>query len=336
MAFINAFCNKGDEVVCFEPMFPNYLDHAEFAGGRVLGLPLSLEEGEWKYDSAALLAALKKPTSKVFLFNNPHNPTGKVFTRAELEEISAILDQCPHVMVLSDEVYDFLTFDGLSHISFASVGDNWNRTVTVYSGGKLLNATGWKIGWTVGPQRLMHWGGVVSNTVYYCNNTPGQMAIAKALDKIEQPGYNGTDLSFKQTTQALFQANRDLIINSVNEMKLPWKAVPLQGGYFVIADIRPCADLIPEIYKTTHDYEPEVEGQVPIGKNQLFMPDGRIPLDLAFCRWMAVEKGVVMMPSSFFCAADSPTITDYYARLAICMDPQSTEAALARLRVALD
>lgn len=85
MAFINAFCNKGEEVVCFEPMFPLYLDHSEFAGGKVNGVPLSLDaQGEWKFDPAVLRAALSKPTAKVFVFNTPHNPTGKVFTREEI------------------------------------------------------------------------------------------------------------------------------------------------------------------------------------------------------------------------------------------------------------
>ena len=73
-----------------------------------------------------------------------------------------------------------------------------------------------------------------------------------------------------------------------------------------------------------------------MAKYHLNMPDGKVPLDLAFCRWMAVEKGVVMMPNSFFYASDSPTITDRYVRLAICKDQAATEAAAARLKAALD
>ena len=85
MSFISAYCNKGDEVICFEPMFPMYLDHAEFAGGRVNGVPLELDEqGVWKFDPAVLREKLSKTTSKVFLFNTPHNPTGKVFTELEM------------------------------------------------------------------------------------------------------------------------------------------------------------------------------------------------------------------------------------------------------------
>ena len=88
-------------------------------------------------------------------------------------------------MVLSDEVYDFLTFDGLEHIPFASIGDNWHRTITVYSGGKLLNATGWKVGWAIGPERILRLGAIINNTTSYCTNSPAQIAMANALQIID-------------------------------------------------------------------------------------------------------------------------------------------------------
>ena len=114
-----------------------------------------------------------------------------------------------------------------------------------------------------------------------------------------------------------------MIEQALNEMAMPWKPVPVEGGYFLMADITQCADLIPDKYKTTHDYEPD-DGRPPIAKYHLYMPDGKIPLDLAFSRWMAIEKGVVMMPNSFFYHRHAPTITDKYIRLAICKDRQST------------
>ena len=142
-------------------------------------------------------------------------------------------------------------------------------------------------------------------------------------------------MTFREFTKMHFQNNRDFLAKAVNEMALPWTAVNTEGGYFLLADIGACADLVPDKFKTTHDYEPE-DGRAPIAKYHLHMPDGKIPLDLAFCRWMAVEKGVVMMPNSFFYAADSPTITDQYVRLAICKDRPSTESAVDCLRGALD
>ena len=103
-----------------------------------------------------------------------------------------------------------------------------------------------------------------------------------------------------------------------------------------MVDATECRDLIPKKYLTTHEYEPKGDDRPPIGKYPLTMPDGSIPLDLAFCRWMAVEKGVCMMPNSFFYAPDSPTISDSYVRMAICKDRLATERAIDRLRNALN
>lgn len=109
----------------------------------------------------------------MLVFNTPHNPTGKCFSLEEQLAITEVLKDFPRCLVIADEVYDFLTFDGLKHVSFASIGENWRRTITIYSGGKLLNATGWKIGWAVGPASLIRLGGIINNTTCYCTNHPG-------------------------------------------------------------------------------------------------------------------------------------------------------------------
>lgn len=87
--------------------------------------------------------------TKLFLFNNPNNPTGKCFTREELQTITDILAEFPHVFILSDEVYDFLTFDNKEHILIANLGNNYEKTISLFSGGKLFNCTGWKVGWAI-------------------------------------------------------------------------------------------------------------------------------------------------------------------------------------------
>jgi kynurenine aminotransferase len=101
------------------------------------------------------------------------------------------LAEYPDVVVISDEVYDFLTFDE-EHIPFATVGDNWKRTVTVYSGGKLLSATGWKVGWGIGPEKIIRLGGIIHNTTSYITNNPGQIAFANSLDTASHQG-SGSD-----------------------------------------------------------------------------------------------------------------------------------------------
>lgn len=211
MAFINALCNKGDEVVTFCPMFPLYLDHIEMSGAKLNSVPLEYSNEKWNFDPEKLKAALSKPETKVFVFNTPHNPTGKVFSVEEIQIISDILDDCPHVCTLSDEVYDFLTFDGLTHTSFATVGNNWDRTVSIFSGGKLLNCTGWKVGWAIGPQNIIKLGSIIGNTTYYCFNIPGQVAVANSLAQATEAGYEG-DLHFSDSVRKLFVSNRDYLM----------------------------------------------------------------------------------------------------------------------------
>lgn len=330
MAYINAYCNAGDELVTFEPMFPLYLDHVEMAGAKTIGVGLYYEDGGWKYSLDKLREALGRPKVKIFLFNTPHNPTGKVFTQAEMEEISAVLDEFPHILILTDEVYEMLAFDGREHLQLATVGNNWDRTVSIFSGGKLLNATGWKIGWTIGPQRLIHLGGVIGNTVYYCFNTPGQVAIGASLDHADAPGYNAeTGKSYKEDLKDLFVHTRDYMTRELKASGLPLEVLNCEGGYFLMCDISKFRDHVPKKYLDSHDYEDDAN---PVLKFKITMPDGRVPLDLAFCRWMAMEKGVVMMPNSFFYVQGSANMTENFARMAICKTIESTTTCIERIK----
>ncbi len=143
-----AFLNPGDEVVTFEPAFDIYSAQAAMAGATVRPVPLTLTPGtsQWGFDIDAFRAAFSDKT-RMLIFNTPHNPTGKVFTRAEQEAIAEVVKDFPNVVVLADEVYEHLVFDGKEHVSFASLGeDTWQRTLTVSSSGKSFSATGWKVG----------------------------------------------------------------------------------------------------------------------------------------------------------------------------------------------
>jgi aspartate/methionine/tyrosine aminotransferase len=137
-------------------------------------VPLRLNENQdWVFDPEELRAALKRPEAKVFLFTNPHNPCGKVFTVEELQIITDILNECPHVIVLEDAVYCDLTFDDRKHNYLCTFANNWDRTVSMFSAGKLMNITGWRIGWAIGPERLIHYGGIIAVTLFECWNPSG-------------------------------------------------------------------------------------------------------------------------------------------------------------------
>jgi len=333
--FINGLLNPGKELVTFEPMFPMYLDHIDLAGGRLRSVPLNIKDNKWTFNPDDLYNAFSQPDASVFLFNSPHNPTGKVFTKQEMELISDMLDDFPHIKVISDEVYSFLPFDGAEHHYFATIGNNWERTVSLFSGGKLFNCTGWKVGWAIGPQPLIHLGAIVTSAVYYCFNHPGQVGVANSLDKAFSKDFkevNGKSVSYSEDVKNLFESNRNYLDKALREMPLPFKPLHCEGGYFLIADISECRHLIPERYLKTHDYQLPEHGP-KTNSYPLNMPDGRIPLDLAFCRWMACENGVVMMPNSFFYKPGSPHTTENYVRMAICKERPGIETAIERLKL---
>ena len=97
--------------------------------------------------------------------------------------MSKILEEFPNVIVISDDVYEFLAYEG-QYITFASIRDNYKKTITAYDGGKLFNATGWTVAWALGPEYLVKPVAVITSTVVYCSHCPSQVAMARALDKI--------------------------------------------------------------------------------------------------------------------------------------------------------
>ena len=175
---MQALLKEGEEVVLFEPYFPPYLEHIEYAKGVIKTVPLEMSNdgsGKYKFNVDLFRKAFSKKT-KVLILNNCHNPTGKIFNKEELETISDILDkEYPDVYVVSDEVYEFLIFneDAEPYNYFANIRNNFRKTFSVFSGGKLFCATGWKIGWTIAPADILAPAQLISNTAYYGFNSPG-------------------------------------------------------------------------------------------------------------------------------------------------------------------
>ncbi len=150
-----AVCNAGDEVVIFEPFYENYGPDAVLSGARprfVKLRPPASDGSEWTFDEKELRAAFDKHT-KAIILNTPNNPTGKVFTRAELE---LIRDLCVEfdVLAITDEIYEHILFDGTKHISMASLEGMRERTVTINGMSKTYSVTGWRVGWAVGPEKI--------------------------------------------------------------------------------------------------------------------------------------------------------------------------------------
>jgi aspartate/methionine/tyrosine aminotransferase len=150
-----AVCNAGDEVVIFEPFYENYGPDSVLSGARpqfVKLRPSVNEGGEWTFDEKELRAAFHKNT-KAIILNTPNNPTGKVFTRTELE---LIRDLCVEfdVLAITDEIYEHILYDGTEHISMASLEGMRERTVTINGMSKTYSVTGWRVGWAVAPEKI--------------------------------------------------------------------------------------------------------------------------------------------------------------------------------------
>ena len=138
---------------------------------------------KWSFDFEDFEKCIGSKT-KAVLITNPHSPTGKVWTKEELGKLTAILDKYPDITVISDDVNYFLPYDGMEYHSFANYcPENWKKTITVYSGGKLFNATGWKVGWAIGPENLIKSASHVHEATSFNANVPSQIAMARSLDQ---------------------------------------------------------------------------------------------------------------------------------------------------------
>ena len=224
-----ALLNPGDEVIIFEPAYDGYIPDTLLAGGvpcYVRLEPSSAASGEWAFDPAALRAAFNERT-RAIVVNTPHNPTGKVFDRSELEQIAQLCIE-HDVVAIADEVYDRMIYSG-THIPIATLPGMAERTVTINSTGKTFSMTGWKIGYTITTPEITDAIRRVHQFTTFSIATPFQHAMAAALTEALHSDYYGELL-------ALYRTRRDMLVEMLCAADLA--VTPPAGTYFVMADIR--------------------------------------------------------------------------------------------------
>jgi N-succinyldiaminopimelate aminotransferase len=217
----------GDEVVVFEPMYDSYPACIALAGATIV--PVLLRpgaDGRYAFDPDELRAAIG-PRTRLLLLNTPHNPTGKVFDADELALVAAVVD-AHDLWVLTDEVYEHLVFPGASHVPLATLPGMAERTLTISSGGKTFNTTGWKIGWLSGPAELVTAARTAKQFLTYVNGAPFQPAIAVGLDL-------GDD--FYEALAADLTTKRDHLVAGL--VGAGFTTYVPEATYFVTVDIRP-------------------------------------------------------------------------------------------------
>ncbi len=219
-----ALCETGDEVVVLEPTYDSYQASIAMAGAHPTFV--RLDPPSYRLDAAALRAAVT-PRTRLLLVNSPHNPTGAVLGRDELAAVAAVaVDH--DLLVVTDEVYEHLTYDGVPHVPLATLPGMRDRTVTVSSGGKTFSTTGWKVGWICAPAPLVTAVTTAKQFLTYVNAGPFQPAIAAGLDL---PDAYFTGLA------AGLAAQRDLLCAGL--AGAGFTVFRPQGTYFVTVDIRP-------------------------------------------------------------------------------------------------
>ena len=221
--------DNGDEVIVFEPMYDSYQACIALAGARAVPVLLAPDAtGRYVFDPDELAGAVSDRT-KMILVNTPHNPTGKVFTRDELDEIARVAIE-RDLIVVTDEVYEHLLFDGRTHVPLATLPDMAERTLTISSGGKTFHTTGWKIGWMSGPEPLVTAAKTAKQFLTYVNGAPFQPAMAVGL---------GLPDAYFQELAATLQTARDHLVAGLR--RAGFTAYEPEATYFTTVDIRPLA-----------------------------------------------------------------------------------------------
>ena len=226
-AALLALVDPGDEVVMLEPYYDSYAACVSMAAGR--RVTVTLRPPDFALDTDALRTAIT-PRTRALLINSPHNPTGTVLSHRELAAIAELACE-RDLIVITDEVYEHLTFDGVAHVPLATFPGMRERTISISSGAKTFSLTGWKIGWVTGPRELVDAVRSAKQFLTFVAAGPFQYAIAAAL---EQPaGY------FKELAEDLAR-KRDLLCAGLAEVG--FEVYLPKGTYFVTADIRPLGE----------------------------------------------------------------------------------------------
>lgn len=214
---IQALVNAGEEVIILDPSYDCYEPPVILTGAVSIRIPLNDDfTPNWKRIAAAM-----NSKTKMLIINNPHNPSGKIFTIDDLNELENLLEKFPQVILLSDEVYEFISFEN-KHISVNTRPKLLDRSVIISSFGKTFHITGWKIGYLIAPENLMIEIKKVHQFLVFCVNSVAQVALSEYLDQVDV-----------LKLADFYQDKRDLFRNLLKDSK--FKLLPSEGSYFQVA-----------------------------------------------------------------------------------------------------
>ncbi len=261
IATLLALTDPGDEVIILEPWYENYLPDCRMAGARPVFVPL--REPDYSFDPDELRAAFSDRT-RLILLNTPHNPTGRVFTRSELEVIARLCQEFEAIAVV-DEIYEHILYDGRQHVSLGSLPGMEQRAVTISGLGKTYALTGWRVGWTVASARLTALIRKVHDYLTICAPAPFQAAGIVAL---------GLPETFYRSLIEEYAARRTILLDALRQAGFAFHTP--EGAYYVMADFS-------QIEWDSGKYT-----------------GAGWTVDRCFAEWIARQVGVAVVPGSSF------------------------------------
>ncbi len=215
---INTFLNHGDEVLILDPSYDSYEPSVLVAGGKPVRVSLN---DDYTPNFNRIESAISAKT-KMIVINNPHNPTGRIWTEQDFEALETILEKHPQILILGDEVYEYITFSQ-PHISFNTRPKLVERTIIASSFGKSLHVTGWKVGYLIAPEHLMFEMKKVHQFLVFSVNSFSQHAISEYLDVVD----------FSEVSK-MYQRKRDLFQSLIKNSR--FELMPCDGTYFQVVN----------------------------------------------------------------------------------------------------
>lgn len=221
-ATILGLVEPGQEVIVLEPYYDAYVAAIALAGAKRIPVPLKQVDNTWDLDVPRIHEAISDNTAMIVV-NSPHNPTGSVFSPTALAELARLVIE-HDLLVLSDEVYEHLTFE-VQHTNIASLQGMWDRTITVSSAAKSFNVTGWKTGWAIVPHHLLTHVTKAKQFLTYVGATPFQPAVAHGLTH---------EMAWVENMAHSLEARKSLLVDALTTAGI--KTFSTHGTYFVIAE----------------------------------------------------------------------------------------------------
>lgn len=307
------YCNPGDEIVIITPSFDAYFKTASLLGLKVNAVPLkclkttNVIANDYKLDYNELRNTLTNNT-RLLILNTPSAPLGKVFSKEELQEISNVVQEFNNLLVVSDEVYEYMTYDNLIHTHIGSLPNMFERTITLFSAGKTFSCTGWRLGYIVSSTSIIQNIKTVHSVINFSTTTLLQKAASHIFQEAEKCNYY-------TWLQNLLENKRNRFCNILNQLNIEY--ILPNGGYFVVANMRKYYHLA----GITDEEINQITSDTPLHERP----------DVKFSKWLTTQVGVCPIPMSPFYIPSQRYLANNFIRFAYCKDDKTLQIAGERL-----